>query len=151
MISAEDFLQNNPASVVDNPDTSDGVDDTHINRHAASCGAACRSEGIFQRSDAENKCQEAALRLLDAAQRPSGALRERLIAKEFSVETVDTVVNRPMNLGLVDDEAYARSAVRHCVSRSLGKAEPSWSLNAKVLTHPLAMQAVQEAQEEGAL
>ena len=76
MISAEDFLQNNPASVVDNPDTSDGVDDTHTSidmlHHAVQ---HVEVKGIFQRSDAEDKCQEAALRLLDAAQRPSGALR----------------------------------------------------------------------------
>lgn len=151
VISAEDFLQNNPASVVDNPDTSDGVDDTHTSidmlHHAVQ---HVEVKGIFQRSDAENKCQEAALRLLDAAQRPSGALRERLIAKEFSVETVDTVVNRLMNLGLVDDEAYARSAVRYCVSRSLGQSGTLMELKRKGVDASLAMQAVQEAQEEGA-
>lgn len=41
------------------------------------------------------------MRLLDAADRPSGALRDRLIDKGYDDETVAAVVDRLIEVGLV--------------------------------------------------
>ncbi|MFD0704910.1 regulatory protein RecX [Alloscardovia venturai] len=103
----------------------------------------------FHRSDEENKCQEAALRLLDAAARPSEALRERLIKKEFSYEIVDVVVQRLICVGLVNDEAYARQAVRYCISRDMGESGTFRELTRKGVDADIARRVVDEAKEEG--
>ena len=71
-------------------------------------------DSVLYRSDEENKCQEAALRLLDAAPRSSGALRTRLIAKGYEEETVGKVIRRLVSSRLIDDGQYARSMVQYC-------------------------------------
>ena len=78
---------------------------------AETIGAA---EVVVRESDTDDvdACREAALRLLDAAPRASGALRERLIAKGYADGIVDEVIERLTRVHLLDDRAYAESAVR---------------------------------------
>ena len=54
------------------------------------------------------------MRLLDAAPRASGALRERLLSKGYGEAIVDEVIERLIRVQLIDDRAYAESAVRYC-------------------------------------
>ena len=70
------------------------------------------------------------MRLLDAADRPSGALRDRLIDKGYDDETVAAVVDRLIEVGLVDDESYAQSAVRYCVEARMSGVfeDAAWEL-----------------------
>ena len=78
---------------------------------AETIGAA---EVVVRESDADDvdACREAALRLLDAAPRASGALRERLIAKGYAVGIVDEVIERLTRVHLLDDRAYAEALDR---------------------------------------
>ncbi|WP_418968665.1 regulatory protein RecX [Alloscardovia omnicolens] len=146
MISAQDFLRNQ--SVSQGAHSAQAEKQVSVDE-LQDMAYHSQIQGVFQRSEQENKCQEAALRLLDAAQRPTSALKQRLLQKEFSEDIIDTVVDRLISLGLIDDEAYARSAVRYCVSRHMGQAGTLMELKRKGVDATLASQAVQEAAHEG--
>ena len=94
-------------------------------------------------------CREAALRLLDAAPRPSGAMRERLIGKGYAPEVVDDVIARLIRVRLIDDEAYAQSAVRHCASRLMGYRGAVMELKRKGVNRQLAQHVCDEAESQG--
>ena len=85
------------------------------------------------------------MRLLDAADRPSGALRDRLIDKGYDDETVAAVVDRLIEVGLVDDESYAQSAVRYCVGRLMGYRGAVMELARKGVDRPLAERVCDDA------
>lgn len=106
-------------------------------------------DSVLYRSDEENKCQEAALRLLDAAPRSSGALRTRLIAKGYEEETVGKVIRRLVSSRLIDDGQYARSMVQYCLSRFLGEYGTRQELRKKEVEGPLITAVVEEAREAG--
>lgn len=95
-------------------------------------------------------CREAALTLLDAAPRSSGALDERLRAKGYAPSVAAKVVRRLVDVGLVDDEAYACSMVRYCLSRQLGRMGAVRELMRKGLGRPLSEQVVERFAETGA-
>lgn len=94
-------------------------------------------------------CREAALRLLDAAPRASGALRERLLDKGYDVAVVDEVIERLIRVQLLDDRAYAESAVRWCAGRLLGRRGTVMELTRKGVDRSLAEQVAAEADEQG--
>ncbi|MFC2663127.1 MAG: regulatory protein RecX [Scardovia wiggsiae] len=106
-------------------------------------------DSALYRSDEENKCQEAALRLLDAAPRSSGSLRTRLIAKGYEEETVGKVIRRLVSSRLIDDGQYARSMVQYCLSRFLGEYGTRQELRKKEVEGPLITAVVEEAREAG--
>ncbi|NEG89576.1 regulatory protein RecX [Bifidobacterium aerophilum] len=177
MISAEEFLVRHPVrmpdrtSVVGNrndraPDISDtsprsardasggtGDDvmsesrDRGLPRRRATSFAA-RQAAPEDPSDAD-ECREAALRLLDAAPRSSGALRERLLDKGYDGETVDAVIERLIEVNLLDDEYYARSAVRYCTERLMGARGAFMELLRKGVDRDAARRAVDEADARG--
>ena len=66
------------------------------------------------------------------------ALRDRLIDKGYDDETVAAVVDRLIEVGLVDDESYAQSAVRYCVGRLMGYRGAVMELARKGVDRPLA-------------
>ena len=94
-------------------------------------------------------CREAALRLLDAAPRPSGAMRERLVGKGYAPEVVDDVIARLIRVRLIDDEAYAQSAVRYCASRLMGYRGAVMELKRKGVNRQLAQHVCDEAESQG--
>ena len=94
-------------------------------------------------------CREAALRLLDAAPRASGALRERLVAKGYDADVADDVIERLTRVQLLDDDSYARSAVRYCAGRLLGARATVTELTRKGVDRRLAQQVVSQAEEDG--
>lgn len=100
-------------------------------------------------SSDEDACREAALRLLDCADRSSGALLERLVLKGYDETVADAVVSRLCELGLVNDEEYARSVVRYCAGRMLGERGTLLELSRKHVDRALAQQVVGEAREAG--
>ncbi len=137
MISAEEFMTQHPAANLSFSQHNEAERAHDIARYE-------------ERPEEENKCQEAALRLLDAASRPSGALRKRLLDKEYDEDVVDRVVNRLIQLNLIDDESYARSAVRYCISRDMGEIGTQRELERKGVDKLTAAQAVSEAHDTGA-
>ncbi|NEG79257.1 RecX family transcriptional regulator [Bifidobacterium avesanii] len=94
-------------------------------------------------------CREAALTLLDAAPRSSGALAQRLRDKGYAPDVADAVVARLIEVRLIDDEAYAQSVLRACVGRDLGARGAVQELARKGVDRDLAARAVAEASEHG--
>ena len=103
------------------------------------------------RADADDAdaCREAALTLLDAAARSSGALARRLVDKGFDTNVVDQVVDRLTRLGLVDDQAYAQDLLRSCLHRTMGERGVLSEMTRKGLDPGLAAQVVAQASREG--
>ena len=103
------------------------------------------------RADAEDAdaCREAALTLLDAAARSSGALARRLVDKGFDTNVVDQVIDRLTRLGLVDDQAYAQDLLRSCLHRTMGERGVLSEMTRKGLDPGLAAQVVAQASREG--
>lgn len=103
------------------------------------------------RADADDAdaCREAALTLLDAAARSSGALARRLVDKGFDTNVVDQVIDRLTKLGLVDDLAYAQDLLRSCLHRTMGERGVLSEMTRKGLDPGLAAQVVAQASHEG--
>lgn len=119
-------------------------------RHARHAGRVV--VGVSRTPDDPNNldaCREAALRLLDAAPRPSGAVRERLVGKGYAPEIVDDVIARLIRVRLIDDEAYAQSAVRYCASRLMGHRGAVMELKRKGVDRQLAQRVCDEAESQG--
>lgn len=129
---------------------NDEEDTPKRTRHARHAGRVVA--GVSRTPDDPNDldaCREAALRLLDAAPRPSGAMRERLVGKGYAPEVVDDVIARLIRVHLIDDEAYAQSAVRHCASRLMGYRGAVMELKRKGVNRQLAQHVCDEAESQG--
>lgn len=94
-------------------------------------------------------CREAALTLLDAAARSSGALIRRLIDKGYDPQVAEDVVMRLVDVHLIDDEEYARAVVRSCAGRMLGFRGTTMELRRKGVDDKLAQSVAAEAREQG--
>lgn len=94
-------------------------------------------------------CREAALRLLDAAPRSTGALRDRLMAKGYEESTAAAVTARLAEVNLLDDQAYAQAVVRQCAARMLGYRAAVMELTRKGIDHAMAERVAGEAAAEG--
>lgn len=129
---------------------NDEEDTPKRTRHARHAGRVVA--GVSRTPDDPNDldaCREAALRLLDAAPRPSGAMRERLVGKGYTPEVVDDVIARLIRVRLIDDEAYAQSAVRYCASRLMGYRGAVMELKRKGVNRQLAQHVCDEAESQG--
>ncbi|WP_415453765.1 regulatory protein RecX [Bifidobacterium aquikefiri] len=104
--------------------------------------------GELSESDVDT-CREAALRLLDAAPRSSGGLKQRLIDKEFDEAVIDEVISRLQRVLLINDEAYAESAVRYCLSRNMGARYTERELLRKGVDRTLTRRLIAESTEAG--
>ena len=96
---------------------------TKTPRHARHAGRVGNGDSTAAKDPNDlDACREAALRLLDAAPRPSGALRERLIGKGYTSEVVDDVIERLTRVQLIDDEwdVGARSLSLHGKASTVG-------------------------------
>lgn len=94
-------------------------------------------------------CRESALRLLDYSARSSDDLKNRLINKGYKENIVESVIIRLEELHLVDDEQYARSVIRSCVSRLLGERATRVELQKKGVSSTVVCSTLQEAREDG--
>lgn len=129
---------------------NDEEDTPKRTRHARHAGRVVA--GVSRTPDDPNDldaCREAALRLLDAAPRPSGAMRERLVGKGYAPEVVDDVIARLIRVRLIDDEAYAQSAVRYCASRLMGYRGAVMEFKRKGVNRQLARHVCDEAESQG--
>lgn len=62
----------------------------------------------LQRAESGHKAWEAALRLIEVRPRAEREIRDRLRRKQYEPEQIDEVVIRLRDLGLLDDEQFAR-------------------------------------------
>ena len=128
MLSAEEFMARHPPQ--DSNDAQNGQ-----------AGVAA--------DDSLDACREAALRLIDAAPRSSGALRDRLLSKGYQPDVVEDVIFRLQRVGLIDDRAYAQLAVRHCAARNMGRRGAVMDMLRKGVDHSLAEETARIADEQG--
>lgn len=119
MISAEAFLQRNPVALEERCRAEQG--ERNVDAESSHRFARRGMGAVADDSNDADACREAALRLLDAAPRSSGALRERLLGKGYDEEIVNEVIERLIRVQLIDDRAYAESAVRYCAGRMMGR------------------------------
>ncbi|WP_314686758.1 regulatory protein RecX [uncultured Bifidobacterium sp.] len=96
-----------------------------------------------------DECREAALRLLDAAPRSACDLSDRLVGKGFPRELSDSVVDRLIEVGLVDDETYGGMVLRSCLGRGMGPAGVRRELRRRGLDSFLTETLVDAAQGRG--
>ncbi|WP_238548745.1 regulatory protein RecX [Bifidobacterium magnum] len=129
-------------------DPSDPFDHDGSGRGARSRRGAFRVAQAGDPSDAE-ACKEAALRLLDAAARPTGALRIKLADRGYDPQVIEATIDRLVYLQLVDDEDYARQAVDYCVRRNMGEYGVIRELERKGVDQSLARRIAHEAAQQG--
>lgn len=89
------------------------------------------------------------MRLLDAAPRASGALRERLLAKGYGEAIVDEVTERLIRVQLIGRRRLCRTAVRYCAGRMMGRRGTVMELARKGVDRKLAEQVCDEAEQNG--
>lgn len=145
MISVEAFLQRNPVALEEarTVERNTRADDEPHRFVRRGVGAVADDPHDM------DACREAALRLLDAAPRASGALRDRLLSKGYDEQVVDEVIERLIRVQLIDDRAYAESAVRYCAGRMMGRRGAVMELTRKGVDRRLAEQVCSEAEQEG--
>ena len=128
--------------------------------------AAMTRRGVRDTHDTQGVSQSACRGFLTirmiwmhAGRRPFGCLMrrrvrqarygERLIGKGYASEVVDDVIVRLIRVRLIDDEAYAQSAVRYCTSRLMGYRGAVMELKRKGVDRQLAQRVCDEAESQG--
>lgn len=147
MISAEAFLQRNPVALEERCRAEQG--ERNVDAESSHRFARRGMGAVADDPNDADACREAALRLLDAAPRSSGALRERLLGKGYDGEIVNEVIERLIRVQLIDDRAYAESAVRYCAGRMMGRRGAVMELARKGVDRRLAEQVCGEAEQQG--
>ena len=133
MISAEAFLRRNPVASQDMP-----IAEQHVqSKPSGRFSRRGRDAAVVEDPNDLDACREAALRLLDAAPRASGEA------------IVDEVIERLIRVQLIDDGAYAESAVRYCAGRMMGRRGTVMELARKGVDRKLAEQVCDEAEQNG--
>jgi regulatory protein len=122
---------------------SDVVSEAHLN-----AGDRVDPEELIELlSGIEPGCaRDRAVRLLTYRDRSVAELRERLAEDGYLPETVSAVVERLTDVGLVDDERFARSFARTLTqTRHLGRSRAVRELAARGIDPELAAEALDEA------
>ncbi|QSY58889.1 RecX family transcriptional regulator [Bifidobacterium imperatoris] len=123
-------------------------DATHM-RKASSWRSRSVQAAVVEDSGDVDACHEAALRLLDAAPRSSGALRDRLLGKGYAEDVVEGVIDRLIAVHLINDLDYAESVVRVCANRMMGRRGTMMELARKGVDRKLAERVCGEAEQNG--
>lgn len=97
----------------------------------------------------EEACREAALRILDAAAKPSRAMVARLVDKGYARSTAEAVVARLVELRLIDDDAFAEDVLRACHARMMGARGAYRELLRKDVSESMARSKVDRAEKLG--
>jgi len=91
---------------------------------------------------------EAALTQLDYCQRSSGELRKKLSAKGFAMPAVNAVVDRLIEIRLIDDNAYAQRIVESMSKKPVGVYAAKRKLRAKGFSEDDADDALTQLDDE---
>ena len=91
---------------------------------------------------------EAALTQLDYCQRSSGELRKKLAAKGFAAPAVNAVIDRLIEVRLLDDNAYAQRIVESMAKKPVGVYAAKRKLRAKGFSEDDADDALTQLNDE---
>lgn len=116
---------------------------------AGNAGNAGNDTDTDNAYEALGSCRQAALTILDAAARSTGALRDRLLAKGYRRAVADEVIMRLVRVSLLDDDAYAQSVIRYCSGRMYGKRGVLRELQRKGVDPSVAEPLVEQADRQG--
>lgn len=97
----------------------------------------------------ENDCFDCAVSSLSAAGASTAMLRHRLESKGFEQETIDAVIPRLADAGLLDDEQFANDLLERCLHRLLGPIGVRREFCRKGINHALADRLIEKANDEG--
>jgi regulatory protein len=107
-----------------------------------------RSTGKGTRSGKRKDVHERALGLLAVRQRSRGELERRLVQAGFESEEVSAEIDRLERVGLIDDEAFARSVVDSRMgSRGESRRVVGMHLSRAGISSQVAMEALDAAAE----
>lgn len=84
------------------------------------CELSAEEFSVFKALSEKALFFEKAVELVSARQLSACELKKKLLEKGAEEETADSCVSRLEELHLLDDESYALSLARHCVSRGYG-------------------------------
>jgi regulatory protein len=108
-------------------------------------GAARESKAVSPPADPEAAAREICLRLLSFSPRTRAQLADALHRKGVDDEVAEQVLGRYTEVGLIDDEAFARAWVQ---SRHTGRGLARRALAAELRQRGVADETVKEAVEE---
>lgn len=95
------------------------------------------------------RARERALRLLALRGRSRAELRKKLAERDFSKSVIERVLENLVELGYLDDEAFAVNRARHlAVNRLYGDRKIEEQLREKGVAREAAKAAIREVREE---
>ena len=107
------------------------------------------SSGVDREPDAESVARAVALRLLTGAPRSRAQLADAMARKEVPEDVADRVLDRFAEVGLIDDDAYARMLVRtHHAERGLSRRALAVELRRRGIDSDTASVALDEVDED---
>ena len=102
----------------------------------------------IEAQDQAHQAKQAALRLLEYRARSRRELVRALKGKGFSDNAVDAALAKLENLGLIDDEAFARDHARSLLRRHIGRQGLLYRLHASGVDDEVARAVVDQAFED---
>ena len=89
-------------------------------------------EKLIEISKSENlsKCKELALRTIERSYKTEKEIRDKLLAKEFDIETVDSTINFLIEYGFIDDSKFVSMYIKDRI-RTQGRNKIRYSLISK--------------------
>ena len=89
-------------------------------------------EKLIEISKSENlsKCKESALRTIERSYKTEKEIRDKLLAKEFDIETVDSTINFLIEYGFIDDSKFVSMYIKDRI-RTQGRNKIRYSLISK--------------------
>jgi regulatory protein len=95
------------------------------------------------------RARERALRLLALRGRSRAELRKKLAERDFEKAVIERVLENLVELGYLDDEAFAVNRARHlAVNRLYGNRKIEEQLREKGVSREAAREAIREVREE---
>ena len=95
------------------------------------------------------RARERALRLLALRGRSRAELRKKLAERDFTKSVIERVLENLVELGYLDDEAFAANRARHlAVNRLYGDRKIEEQLREKGVAREAAKAAIREVREE---
>lgn len=95
------------------------------------------------------RCQEAALRSLDAAGASTEGLRHRLSRKSFSPEVIDRVLHELQHEGVLNDSDYAQSIYERGLQKGLGSFGMRREMRLKGIPESIINRFISQGQNDG--
>lgn len=100
----------------------------------------------------EEDVRQALLKLIERSSKSSGQLRKQLAEKEFPAQIIDQMIDRFIEVGLIDDHALARDFTELAISRkSKAKSVIARELRAKNFPQEAIDAAISEIDVESEL